>query len=129
MKSIAFPVALLLASCQSSVPERIPVVEITIAEIQESIRSGRTTCRLVVQAYLDRVDAYDENTGLNAITVVNPKALQRADDIDASLAGGGELGPLFCAPILVKDNFDTHDLPTTGGSIALKESLFNRNRG
>ena len=34
-----------------------------------------------------------------------------------------ELGPLFCAPILVKDNFDTHDLPTTGGSIALMDSI------
>jgi amidase len=123
MRPTTLTVALLLASCQSSVvPERIPVVEITIAEIQQSIRSGQTTCRLVVQAYLDRIDAYDKDTGLSAITVVNPNALQRADDIDASLAGGGELGPLFCAPILVKDNFDTHDLPTTGGSIALKES-------
>jgi Asp-tRNA(Asn)/Glu-tRNA(Gln) amidotransferase A subunit family amidase len=76
----------------------------------------------VVQAYLDRIETYDEAT-VNAITVVNPNALTRADEIDASIEAGEELGPLFCAPLLVKDNFDTHDLPTTGGSIALMGSL------
>jgi Asp-tRNA(Asn)/Glu-tRNA(Gln) amidotransferase A subunit family amidase len=75
-----------------------------------------------VQAHLDRIAAYDRSTGLHAITVVNPRALERADEIDAAVGEGRELGPLFCAPILVKDNFDTHDLPTTGGSIVLKES-------
>ena len=108
-------------ACAGS-PRPIDVVEATIAQIQEEIRSGRTSCRLVVQAYLDRIEAYDEAT-VNAITVVNPNALARADEIDASLEAGDELGPLFCAPLLVKDNFDTHDLPTTGGSIALMGSL------
>ena len=51
---------------------------------------------------------------MNAITVVNPNALARADEIDDAIQAGEELGPLFCAPLLVKDNFDTHDLPTTG---------------
>ncbi len=100
----------------------IDVVEATIASIQDEIRSRRTSCRLVVQAYLDRIEAYDEAT-VNAITVVNPNALARADEIDASIEAGDELGPLFCAPLLVKDNFDTHDLPTTGGSIALMGSI------
>ena len=108
-------------ACAGS-PEPIDVVEATIAQIQEEIRSGRTSCRLVVQAYLDRIEVYDEAT-VNAITVVNPNALARADEIDASLEAGDELGPLFCAPLLVKDNFDTHDLPTTGGSIALMGSI------
>ena len=108
-------------ACAGS-PRPIDVVEATIVQIQEEIRSGRTSCRLVVQAYLDRIEAYDEAT-VNAITVVNPNALARADEIDASLEAGDELGPLFCAPLLVKDNFDTHDLPTTGGSIALMGSI------
>jgi len=117
-------VSCLLLSCRSPepTPEPIPLVETTIADIQGALRSGRTTCRLVVQGYLDRIEAYDESTGVNAITVVNPRALERADEIDRALANGEELGPLFCAPVLVKDNFDTHDLPTTGGSIALKDS-------
>ena len=103
-------------------PGRIDVVEASIADIQDAIVSGRTTCRLVVQAYLDRIEAYDEST-VNAITVVNPNAHSRADDLDRLLAAGLELPPLFCVSMLVKDNFDTHDLPTTGGSIALMGSL------
>lgn len=103
--------------------EPIDVVEATLGDLQKALTEGRTTCRAVVQAYLDRIEAYDKTTGLNAITVVNPQALERAAEIDAALAAGQALGPLFCAPILVKDNFDTQDLPTTGGSEALRGSL------
>ena len=117
----AAALTLLGTACDGS-PQPIDVVEVTIAQIQDQIRSGRTTCRLVVQAYLDRIETYDEAT-VNAITVVNPNALARADEIDEAVQAGDELGPLFCAPLLVKDNFDTHDLPTTGGSIALMGSL------
>jgi putative CocE/NonD family hydrolase len=104
-------------------PSRPPVVEATIAGLQAAIRSGRSNCREIVQAHLDRIEAYDESTGLDAISMLNPRALERADAIDAALARGEEPGPLFCAPILVKDNFDTHDLPTTAGSIALAGSV------
>ncbi len=104
-------------------PEPMDVVETTIGEIQDAITSGRTTCRMVVQSYLDRIAAYDESTGLNAITVINPTALARADEIDAALDAGAPVGSLFCAPMLIKDNYDTHDLPTTGGSIALMDHL------
>ncbi len=110
-----------IIACDGS-PQPIDVVEATISQIQDQIRSGQTTCRLVVQAYLDRIETYDEAT-VNAITVVNPNALTRADEIDEAIQAGEEVGPLFCAPLLVKDNFDTHDLPTTGGSIALMGSI------
>jgi Asp-tRNA(Asn)/Glu-tRNA(Gln) amidotransferase A subunit family amidase len=113
---------LTLSACGPG-PQPIEVVEATITDLQEAITSGRTTCRLVVQAYLDRIAAYDEPSGLNAITVTNPNALTRADEIDQAVREGTALGPLFCAPVLVKDNFDTHDLPTTGGSIALAGNL------
>ena len=78
--------ALLATACQPHEVDRIPVVEATIADIQEAILSGRTTCRDVVQAYLDRIETYDEATGLNAITVVNPNALSTADAIDRAIA-------------------------------------------
>jgi len=76
---------------------------------------------MVVQAHLDRIEAYDEAT-VNAITVVNPNALARADEIDQAVGDGEGLGALFCVPMLVKDNFDTHDMVTSGGSIALIEN-------
>jgi Asp-tRNA(Asn)/Glu-tRNA(Gln) amidotransferase A subunit family amidase len=97
------------------------VVETTIAQVQDAILSGQTTCRMVVQAHLDRIAAYDEAT-VNAITVLNPDALVRADEIDGAVKRGEDLGSLFCVPMLVKDNFDTHDMITTGGSVALMEN-------
>jgi amidase len=97
----------------------LDVVKASIASLQAAILDGRVTCRAVVQAHLDRIERYDRATGLNAITVVNPRALAVADSVDRALAAGAAPGPLFCAPVLVKDNFDTHDLPTTGGSMAL----------
>ncbi|MEN8374504.1 MAG: amidase [Gemmatimonadota bacterium] len=113
----------LLACSAAPPPAPFDVVETTIAEIQRAVRAGGTTCVEVAQAYLDRIEAYDVARGIHAITDVNPAALERAAELDAGLASGEEAGPLFCAPVLVKDNFDTHDLPTTGGSIALRGSV------
>ena len=97
------------------------VVEASVRDVQQAILTDRTTCRMVVEAHLDRIEAYEDR--INAITVLNPNALTRADSIDAAVAAGEQLGALFCVPMLVKDNFDTHDMVTTGGSIALRESI------
>ena len=76
--------AFVLGACAPP-PAPIEVVETTIAQIQDAITSGQTTCRMVVQSYLDRIEAYDQPTGMNAITVVNPNALVRADEIDEAV--------------------------------------------
>ncbi len=115
--ALALSLALTLTACAPP-PQSMDVVEATIAQVQDAILGGRTTCRMVVQAYLDRIEAYDKTT-VNAITVVNPDALARADEIDGKVRAGEALGSLFCVPMLVKDNYDTHDLVTTGGSVAL----------
>ncbi len=114
-----------LASCSEPAPKPAPFefVEATIADVQSAITSGSVTCHDVVAGYLSRIERFDQPTGLNAITVVNTAALARADELDAMLRRGQTVGPLFCAPLLVKDNFDTVGLPTTGGSIALKDSI------
>lgn len=115
---------LLLAGCgPAPEPDRFSVVEASISDIQEGILEGRTRCRDVVEAYLARIEAYDTSAGLGAISEINPRAVELADSIDAAVERNEPLGTLFCAPILVKDNFDTHDLPTTGGSVALAGSL------
>lgn len=116
------PLTIIFAACAGGPdPASIEVAEATIAEVQQAIISGATTCRMVVEAHLARIDAYEDR--INAITVLNPNALTRADSIDAAVAAGQELGDLFCVPMLVKDNFDTHDMVTTGGSVALMESI------
>lgn len=119
--AVALPAPLFSALACDSGPQPMVVVEATIPQVQEAILSGQTTCRMVVQAHLDRIEHYDPNT-VNAITVVNPRALSRADEIDGAVARGEELGSLFCVPMLVKDNFDTRDMVTSGGSAALRDN-------
>jgi amidase len=99
------------------------VVEATIAEIHEAIRSGALTSGELVETYLRRIEAYDQPTGLNSIIVVNPKALIEADDLDREFGKTRRLRPLHGIPVIVKDNYDTHDLPTTAGSLALKGNI------
>src|SRR6266567_479519 len=98
--------------------------EATIADIHAAIRAKDLTCRQLVQMYLDRIQAYDKKgPALNAIVVVNPKALATADELDARFTESGFVGPLHCVPIIVKDNYDIAGLPTTAGSLSLKSSM------
>lgn len=100
------------------------VVGTTIAETQQAIREGRTTCRAVVEAYLRRIAAYDQKPmdglRLNAIVIVNPDALTDADACDRNFRQTHTLPPLGGIALLVKDNYDTRNLQTTGGSLAMK---------
>ncbi len=117
-------------SCRSQGPgaaegkgRPFPVVEATIAEIHEAMREGRLTCAELVAAYLRRIEAYDQPTGLNSIVTVNSRALETAEELDREFRKTGKLRPLHGIPVIVKDNFDTKDLPTTAGSLALKGSI------
>jgi amidase len=102
---------------------KFDVNETTIAEIHRAIRSGKITCRRLVEAYLKRIEAYDQPAKLNSIVIVNPQALAEADRLDEEFKRTKRLRPLHGIPVIVKDNFDTKDLQTTGGSMALKGSI------
>lgn len=96
------------------------VVETTIAQVHAEFTAGRLTCRQLVQAYLDRIDAYDKRgPAINSLVLVNPRALQIADSLDRRFVSEGLTGPLHCVPTIVKDNFETNDLQTTAGSLSL----------
>jgi Asp-tRNA(Asn)/Glu-tRNA(Gln) amidotransferase A subunit family amidase len=100
------------------------VEELTIAGIHSGLESGRFTCRELTEMYLARIEAYDKKgPALNAIVLVNPKALERADELDREFARDGITRPLQCVPVIVKDNYDTFDLPTTAGSLSLAGSI------
>lgn len=99
------------------------VTEASIAGLQAALTGGAVSCSEIVSAYLARIEAYDQTSGLNAISMVHPGALDAARALDARLAAGAPVGSLFCVPMLIKDNFDTYDLPTTGGSITLRDSV------
>lgn len=100
---------------------RFDVVETSIAQIHDAMRARRLTCRALVEEYLRRIAAYDkQGPAINALVVVNPEALRTADSLDARFRRDGLTGPLHCVPMIVKDNFETYDLPTTAGSLALQ---------
>ncbi|MFN0124891.1 MAG: amidase, partial [Blastocatellia bacterium] len=110
-------------SATAQAPQKFEPVETTIADIHRAMRAGKLTSRQLVAAYLRRINAYDQSTGLNAIVVGNPHALAEADKLDAEFRRTKKLRPLHGIPVIVKDNYDTKDLQTTGGSAALKGSL------
>lgn len=96
------------------------VFEKSILELQEAMTARRVTARQIVQAYLDRIYAYDhQGPALNAIITLNPDALAQADQLDRERIEKGPRGPLHAIPVLIKDNFATADMPTSGGTIAL----------
>src|SRR3984893_4209438 len=112
---VLLPVAVLAQS-----RGKFEVTETTIAETQKAIRSGKVTCHQLVEAYLKRIRAYDQPTRLNAIVVINPNALADADKLDQEFKRTGKLRPLHGIAVIVKDNYDTRGLQTTGGSLAMK---------
>jgi Asp-tRNA(Asn)/Glu-tRNA(Gln) amidotransferase A subunit family amidase len=102
-------------------PAPFVLEETTIAQLQASLRGGSLTCRSLVEQYIRRIDAHDKNGAkLNAIVMINPGALTTAEDLDRRFRQSGPVGPLHCVPVLVKDNYETFDMPTTAGSLSLK---------
>lgn len=96
------------------------VRETTIALTLDAIRGGKVSCHQLVEMYLERIMAFDEPTRLNTIVTLNPDALADADALDREFARTHKLRPLHGIVVIVKDNYDTKGLQTTGGSLALK---------
>ena len=94
--------------------------EATIDSVHHDLYTGLTSCRTIISTFLSRIEAFDSR--INAITTLNPNALATADMLDESLATGNATGALFCIPVLLKDNYDTFDMPTTGGCLDLADS-------
>ncbi len=106
-------------------PPAFVLPETTIAKIHTSFAMGVQTCRQLVTGYLGRIEAFDrDGPTLNTILNLNPRALETATEMDAQYAiDPSGVGPLHCIPLVLKDNFDTADLPTTGGAVTLAESI------
>ncbi|KIY01059.1 uncharacterized protein Z520_03725 [Fonsecaea multimorphosa CBS 102226] len=112
--------SLLFATPSFAQTNPIDIREATISSIHNSLFSGLTTCRDIVSAFIARIERF--NPDINAIITLNPDALSIADSLDQSLSQGNATGPLFCIPILLKDNYDALPMPSTGGCLALNAS-------
>jgi len=99
------------------------VEETTVRQLHAAYLAGKTTAHQVTQAYIDRIAAYDKRGPyLNSLISVSQHALADADKLDARLKSTGELiGPLHGIPIIVKDNLDTFDMPTSSGVALFKD--------
>lgn len=98
----------------------LDVIELTVDGAQQAIRERRISCEQLTRRYIKRIEAYDQPTHLNAIIYINPNAVRRARSLDRQYGITGRMQRLFCIPVILKDNFDTADMPTEAGSIAMR---------
>lgn len=99
----------------------VALLDLPISSIQDKLNSGELTSRQLVEKYKARIGAYDQKgPKLNAISVLNPKALERAEQLDKERKAQGPRGPLHGIPILIKDNYETADMQTAVGSNVFK---------
>ena len=120
-------IAGLAAGCSSppgAATARFDVAEKSVGELRAAMAAGSATATDLVSGYLARIEAYDQRgPTLNAMIAINPRALEEAARLDAERAAGSLRGPLHGIPVVVKDNYDTADMPTTAGTIGLATSL------
>jgi amidase len=117
--------ALLLAALAPVSARRVVDLDAaTVADLNAAIDAGTLTSERLVQMCLARIAAYDrQGPTLRAVITVNPKALEIARTLDAERKAKGRRSPLHGIPIVLKDNIDTADMPTTGGSVLLEGSV------
>jgi amidase len=97
---------------------------LTIADIDRAFAAGTLTSERLVQLCLARIEAYDrKGPALHAVLALNPKALETARALDAERKSKGPRSPLHGIPVVLKDNYNTADMPTTGGSVLLEGSI------
>lgn len=96
--------------------------------IAAALTSGTVTSSQLVAFYLERIRRFDSSgPKINSIIAINPTAGDVARQLDAERAAGRLRGPLHGLPIVVKDNYDVVGMPTTGGSVALRDAYPDRN--
>ena len=120
----------LVGSCDTARAQtaaRFAPEEATVASLHAAIMAGHTRCVQVTRAFLDRIAAYDkQGPALNAIQNINPRALAEADSLDQVMRSRRPIGALHCVPVLVKDQIETRDMPTTYGSSVFKDFIPQR---
>ncbi|WP_078427545.1 amidase family protein [Alkalihalobacterium alkalinitrilicum] len=99
----------------------VEIKEASISELQREMQRGRLTSEQLVEFYLERIATYDDQ--LNSFIWINENAIAEARELDKQRRGGKANGALHGIPVILKDNYDTYDMPTTAGALALKDSI------
>lgn len=102
--------------------------EWSVARLQKAMQSGNLTSVEIVKKYLQRINEIDkQGPSINSIVFMNKNVLEQAASLDDERRKGIQRGPLHGIPVLLKDNIDTSDMPTTAGSLALRDSVPSNN--
>lgn len=104
-----------------STPAEFDVREATVADIHDAIATGDCTAVELVETYQARIAAYDDE--LNTVLSLNGDARERAAELDDQFVEEGFTGPLHGVPVMLKDNQETADMPTTAGAAALADCV------
>ena len=113
-----------IAPASLSWAQSIDVTTATLEQVNQALDEGTLTSERLVALYLERIEAFDQRGPmLNAVITLNPKALTRARELDIERRAHGARSPLHGIPIVLKDNLDTADMPTTAGSSLLAGSI------
>jgi amidase len=113
-----------LGASSFSLAAQLDLSSATVPELQSAMSRGSLTSEKLTRLYLDRIAAYDkQGPTLNTVITLNPRAIAEARALDAERKAGKVRGPLHGIPIVLKDNVDTFDLPTTAGSQLLEGSI------
>ena len=124
LTTVAAPRSLVAQSRTSISTARFDPTERSITELQEAMASGRVSSAELTGAYLARITAYDhDGPAINAMIRLNPRARADAAALDAERKAGHVRGPMHGIPIVLKDNYDTKELATSAGSLALVNHL------
>jgi len=95
----------------------------TVEDINKAFDAGALTSEKLVGLYLARIAAYDkQGPNINAIITLQPNALEIARALDKERKEKGPRSPLHGIPVVLKDLYDTKDLPTSAGFLPLKNS-------
>jgi amidase len=117
-------VAMFALSAPISAQPTVDLDSATIADLNAAFEDGTLNAERLVEMCLARIQSYDrQGPALRALIAINPKALETARALDVERKSKGPRSPLHGIPIVLKDNFDTADMPTTGGSVLLEESI------
>ena len=99
--------------------------DLGVGEAAKAIRAGEITAEKLADALLARAAA---NKDLGAFITLDPaRVREAARKADHQRAAGTSLGPLHGVPLALKDNLDTADLPTSGGTPGLAGNRPKRN--
>ncbi|MFS0891510.1 amidase [Peribacillus frigoritolerans] len=97
------------------------IEEATIFELQHEMKRGTLTSEELIKFYLDRIEEYDDS--INSVITIEEDAIAEAKQLDKERRSGTVRGELHGIPVILKDNYDTYDMPTTAGSLSLEGSI------